>query len=200
MFKSTPIYREYKIELAFPKTNILWYNQNNNIAISSHTEETTMNIQIISVGKVREKYLKLGIAEFEKRLQSYCKLQLTEVADEQAPEKLNEKDLERVKVREGERILKHIKGFSYVIALDIQGKQMSSEQFSKTVADLGYQGKNQLTFIIGGSNGLSTDVLKRANEKLSFSKMTFPHQMMKLVLLEQVYRAYKIQRREPYHK
>lgn len=162
--------------------------------------EEKMNIQIISVGKVREKYLKLGIAEFEKRLQHYCKLKLTEVPDEQAPENLSDKDLENVKNREGERILKHIKETSYVIALDIQGIQMSSEQFSKAVAGLSYQGKNQVTFVIGGSNGLSTDVLKRANEKLSFSNMTFPHQLMKLILLEQVYRGFKIQRREPYHK
>ena len=159
-----------------------------------------MNIQIISVGKVREKYLKLGIAEFEKRLQSYCKLQLIEVPDEQAPENLSDKELEKVKEREGDRILKHVKDHHHVIALDVQGKQMASEQFSKAIAQLGYQGKNHITFIIGGSNGLSIDVLKRANEKISFSKMTFPHQLMKLILLEQVYRAYKIQRREPYHK
>src|SRR5699024_2123847 len=135
-----------------------------------------------------------------KRLQHYCKLKLTEVTDEQAPENLSDKDLENVKNREGERILKHIKETSYVIALDIQGIQMSSEQFSKAVAGLSYQGKNQVTFVIGGSNGLSTDVLKRANEKLSFSNMTFPHQLMRLVLLEQLYRGFKIQRREPYHK
>src|SRR5699024_12677702 len=117
-----------------------------------------------------------------------------------APENLSDKDLENVKNREGERILKHIKETSYVIALDIQGIQMSSEQFSKAVAGLSYQGKNQVTFVIGGSNGLSTDVLKRANEKLSFSNMTFPHQLMRLILLEQVYRGIKIQRREPYNK
>src|SRR5699024_1230588 len=116
-----------------------------------------MNIQIISVGKVREKYLKLGIAEYEKRLKHYCKLKLTEVTDEQETDNLSNKKLENVKNSEDERILKHIKETSYVIALDIQGIQMSSEQFSKAVAGLSYQGKNQVTFVIGGSNGLSTD-------------------------------------------
>src|SRR5699024_5963438 len=111
-----------------------------------------MNIQIISEEKVRTKELKLGIAEFEKQQQHYCKLILTEDPDEQAPENLSDKDLENVKHREGARILKHIKETSYVIALDIQGIQMSSEQFSKAVAGLSYQGKNQVTFVIGGSN------------------------------------------------
>ncbi len=159
-----------------------------------------MNIHIITVGKVREKYLKLGIQEFEKRLSSYCKLTFSELMDEQAPEQLNEKELLSVKKKEGERILNKIKQDHYVIALDIKGTSWSSEQFADELRSLSFQGKNQLTFIIGGSNGLSEEVLKRANQKLSFSKMTFPHQLMKLILLEQIYRAFKIQRGEPYHK
>ena len=159
-----------------------------------------MNIHIITVGKVREKYLKLGIQEFEKRLSSYCKLTFSELMDEQAPEQLNEKELLSVKKKEGERILSKIKQDHYVIALDIKGVSWSSEGLADELQKLSFQGKNQVTFIIGGSNGLSEEVLKRANQKLSFSKMTFPHQMMKLILLEQVYRAFKIQRGEPYHK
>jgi|SRR5699024_1099273 len=159
-----------------------------------------MKIEIIAVGKVREKHLKLGIDEFKKRLQPYCTLALTEVRDEQAPEHLSEKDLTRIKVIEGERILQKIKQGAYVIALDVHGNQWSSEDFAEQLAQISYQGKNNITFIIGGSNGLSDAVLTRANKKLSFSLMTFPHQLMKLILLEQVYRAFKIQKREPYHK
>lgn len=159
-----------------------------------------MNIQLISVGKIREKYLKAGIAEFEKRLQPYCKLTMTELADEQAPEQLSEKELQRVKDKEGERILQRIKEGSHVIALDVKGASWSSEQLAEEMQKLSFAGKNQIVFIIGGSNGLSEAVLKRANQKLSFSNMTFPHQMMRLILLEQVYRGFKIQRGEPYHK
>lgn len=157
-----------------------------------------MNIQIISVGKVREKYLKLGIAEFEKRLQSYSKLTMVELADEQAPENLSDKELEQIKNKEGERILQRVKEGNYVIALEVTGTQLSSEQLAEEMQKLSFQGKNQIVFIIGGSNGLSQAVLKRANQKLSFSKMTFPHQLMKLILLEQVYRGFKILRGEPY--
>lgn len=159
-----------------------------------------MHIQIIGVGKVREKYLKLGITEFEKRLQAYCKLSIMELADEQAPENLSAKELTIVKNKEGERILSKVKETDYVIALDIEGKQHSSESLSAMIEQLSYQGKNKIIFIIGGSNGLSDTVLKRANDKLSFSKMTFPHQLMKLILLEQVYRGFKIMKGEPYHK
>lgn len=159
-----------------------------------------MQIQIVSVGKVREKYLKLGIAEFEKRLSAYCKLSISEVADEQAPEQLSDKELEIVKQKEGERILKHIKDRDYVIALDVLGVQWSSEKLAAEMDRLATQGNSKIAFVIGGSNGLSDEVLRRANFKLSFSKMTFPHQLMKLILLEQVYRGFKIQRGEPYHK
>ncbi len=159
-----------------------------------------MNIHIISVGKIKEKYLKQGLAEFEKRLRPYCKLKIDEVADEQAPEQLSEKELIQVKQKEGERILQKIKQTEYVIALDLQGVQWSSEQLAKEMDKLATSGKSSIAFVIGGSNGLSEEVLKRANKKLSFSNMTFPHQLMKLILMEQVYRAFKILRNEPYHK
>jgi len=159
-----------------------------------------MNIHIISVGKVREKYLKLGIDEFSKRLQPYCKLKFHEVPDEQAPENLSEKQLEDVKNKEGEKILSKVKDNFYVIALDLGGVNLSSEELAKEMENLSIHGNSTVAFIIGGSNGLSDDVLQRANKKLSFSKMTFPHQLMKLILLEQVYRAFRIMRNEPYHK
>lgn len=159
-----------------------------------------MQIQLVSVGKVKEKYIKLGIVEFEKRLRPYCKLTMVEVNDEQAPEQLSEKELLQVKQKEGERILNKIKPNQYVIALDIQGNNWSSEQLASEMEKLSIHGKSQISFVIGGSNGLSEHVLKRANQKLSFSKMTFPHQLMKLILLEQTYRAFKIQKNEPYHK
>jgi 23S rRNA (pseudouridine1915-N3)-methyltransferase len=159
-----------------------------------------MQIQIISVGKVKEKYIKLGIAEFEKRLRPYCKLTLDEVSDEQAPEQLSDKELNQVILKEGERILSKIKPNQYVIALAINGESWSSEQLANEMEKLGIHGKSQISLVIGGSNGLSDEVLKRADQKLSFSKMTFPHQLMRLILLEQIYRAYKIQKNEPYHK
>ncbi|MFB6466466.1 23S rRNA (pseudouridine(1915)-N(3))-methyltransferase RlmH [Cytobacillus sp. Hz8] len=159
-----------------------------------------MQIQIVSVGKIKEKYIKLGIAEFEKRLRPYCKLTLDEVSDEQASEQLSDKELNHVIQKEGERILSKIKPNQYVIALAINGESWSSEQLANEMERLGIHGKSQISFVIGGSNGLSDEVLKRADQKLSFSKMTFPHQLMKLILLEQIYRAYKIQKNEPYHK
>ncbi|WP_202081538.1 23S rRNA (pseudouridine(1915)-N(3))-methyltransferase RlmH [Caldalkalibacillus salinus] len=159
-----------------------------------------MNISVISVGKIKEKYLKLGIAEFEKRLTAYCKTQIMEVADEQAPEQLSEKEVQQVKHKEGQRILQHIKPDYHVIALDMRGKMLSSEQLAEELDRLPTYGKSHICFVIGGSNGLSEDVLRRANMTLSFSKMTFPHQLMKLILLEQVYRTFRIVRGEPYHK
>jgi len=159
-----------------------------------------LKIEIISVGKVREKYLKLGIDEFKKRLQPYCSLSLIEVRDEQDPDRLTDKELERIKKIEGERILQRVRQDAHVIALDIAGVHRSSEQLAKQIETISFQGKNNITFVIGGSNGLCQDVLVRANERLSFSNMTFPHQLMKLILLEQVYRSFKILRNEPYHK
>ncbi|ADI00777.1 23S rRNA (pseudouridine(1915)-N(3))-methyltransferase RlmH [Salisediminibacterium selenitireducens] len=159
-----------------------------------------MQITVISVGKIKDKYLKLGIAEFEKRLGRYCKLQQIEINDEQAPDHLSEKDIELIKEKEGNKILQKIKTDQTVFVLDIQGKQRTSEAFAAELDHLVLHGKSQIAFVIGGSNGLSQDVLKRADEKISFSKMTFPHQLMKLILLEQIYRAFKIQKGEPYHK
>ncbi|WP_444685468.1 23S rRNA (pseudouridine(1915)-N(3))-methyltransferase RlmH [Alkalicoccus luteus] len=159
-----------------------------------------MQITIISVGKLKEKYLKQGIAEFEKRLSAYCKLQLVEVSDEQAPETMSEKEIEQVKEKEGERILQKIKPGQYVYALDLGGNQRTSEAFADELDKLSIHGKSQIAFVIGGSNGLSESVLKRADASISFSKMTFPHQLMKLILIEQVYRAFRIMKGDPYHK
>lgn len=159
-----------------------------------------MNISIISVGKIKEKYLKLGIEEFSKRLSKYSKLEFIELDDEKCPEHLSEKDILIVKEKEGNKILSKIKNNSYVIALAIDGKNLSSEELAEKISSLAVSGKSHITFVIGGSLGLSDDVLKRANYKLSFSKMTFPHQLMKLILLEQVYRAFRINNNEPYHK
>lgn len=159
-----------------------------------------MNITVISVGKLKEKYLKLGIEEFSKRLSKYCKLDMIELDDEKCPENLSDKDMEIVKSKEGNKILSKIKNNSYVIALAIDGKNLSSEELASTISNLAVRGNSHVTFVIGGSLGLSSEVLKRADYKLSFSKMTFPHQLMKLILLEQVYRAFRINNNEPYHK
>ncbi|MGE7980296.1 23S rRNA (pseudouridine(1915)-N(3))-methyltransferase RlmH [Psychrobacillus sp. NPDC093200] len=159
-----------------------------------------MNIQIISVGKLKEKYLKMGIEEYTKRLGSYAKMELIEVADEKAPENLSDADMEIVKKKEGDRILAKIGADTYVIALAIEGKMKSSEQLAADIESLMTYGKSKIAFVIGGSLGLHEEVMKRSDEKLSFSKMTLPHQLMKLVLVEQIYRAFRIMKGEPYHK
>lgn len=159
-----------------------------------------MNISIISVGKLKEKYLKMGIEEYTKRLGSYAKIDLVEVADEKAPENLSDADMEIVKKKEGDRILAKIGADTYVIALAIEGKMKSSEQLAEDLQSLMTYGRSKVAFVIGGSLGLHEDVMKRSDEKLSFSKMTLPHQLMKLVLIEQVYRAFRIMKNEPYHK
>ncbi|MBD7944903.1 23S rRNA (pseudouridine(1915)-N(3))-methyltransferase RlmH [Psychrobacillus sp. FSL K6-2684] len=159
-----------------------------------------MNIQIISVGKLKEKYLKMGIEEYTKRLGSYAKMELIEVADEKAPENLSDADMEIVKKKEGDRILAKIGADTYVIALAIEGKMKSSEQLATDIESLMTYGKSKIAFVIGGSLGLHEEVMKRSDEKLSFSKMTLPHQLMKLVLVEQIYRAFRIMKGEPYHK
>ncbi len=142
----------------------------------------------------------MGIDEYLKRLNAYAKVEVIEVADEKAPEELSESEMVQVKQKEGERILAKISQDTYVIALAIHGKMQSSEELADTLDKLATYGKSKIAFIIGGSLGLSEEVLKRANEHLSFSKMTFPHQLMKLILIEQIYRAYRINRGEPYHK
>lgn len=159
-----------------------------------------MNISIITVGKLKEKYLKLGIAEYTKRLSAYAKVQEIEVADEKAPEHLSDADMILVKQKEGERILAKISPDTHVIALAINAKQRTSEEFARELDQLATYGKSKIAFVIGGSLGLSDDVMKRSDDTISFSKMTFPHQLMKLVLCEQIYRAYRINRNEPYHK
>ncbi|MCF8890139.1 MULTISPECIES: 23S rRNA (pseudouridine(1915)-N(3))-methyltransferase RlmH [Priestia] len=159
-----------------------------------------MNISIITIGKLKEKYLKQGIQEYLKRLSSYAKVEIIELADEKAPENLSESEMEQVKQKEGERILAKISDDTYVIALAINGKQKSSEELAKEIDSLATYGKSKVAFVIGGSLGLSSEVMKRSNAALSFSKMTFPHQLMRLVLVEQIYRAFRIIRNEPYHK
>ncbi|MFJ7981832.1 23S rRNA (pseudouridine(1915)-N(3))-methyltransferase RlmH [Lysinibacillus xylanilyticus] len=159
-----------------------------------------MNITIVSVGKLKEKYLKMGIDEYVKRLGGYAKMDLIEVPDEKAPEQLSEAEMEIVKKKEGERILSKIGPDTYVIALAINGKMKTSEQMSADLEFLMTYGKSKIAFVIGGSLGLHDDVLKRADEQQSFGKMTLPHQLMKLVLVEQVYRSFRIMKGEPYHK
>ncbi|MBV7505055.1 23S rRNA (pseudouridine(1915)-N(3))-methyltransferase RlmH [Bacillus sp. sid0103] len=159
-----------------------------------------MNISIITVGKLKEKYLKQGIEEYLKRLTAYAKVDVIEVADEKAPEELSELEMVQVKQKEGERILAKISQDTYVIALAIQGKLGSSENLAESLDKLATYGKSKIAFVIGGSLGLSEEVIKRSNEQLSFSRMTFPHQLMRLILVEQIYRAFRINRNEPYHK
>jgi 23S rRNA (pseudouridine1915-N3)-methyltransferase len=159
-----------------------------------------VNISIVTVGKLKEKYLKQGIEEYLKRLGSYAKVEVFEVPDEKAPEELSDTEMVQVKQKEGERILSKIGQDTYVIALAINGKLKSSEELADSLDKLATYGKSKIAFVIGGSLGLSDEVLKRADEKLSFSKMTFPHQLMRLILVEQIYRAFRINRNEPYHK
>lgn len=159
-----------------------------------------LNITIISVGKLKEKYLKMGIDEYTKRLSAYAKIEHIEVPDEKAPENLSALDMLNVKEKEGERILAKLHPDTYIFTLEIEGKQRTSEAFAKEIENLGTYGKSKIAFIIGGSLGLSEAIRKRADTSISFSKMTFPHQLMRLVLVEQVYRAFRIMRGEPYHK
>lgn len=159
-----------------------------------------MKITILAVGKVKEKYFTGAIQEYSKRLSRYCKLEIIEVADEKTPDKASEKEEEQIRQKEAERLQKYIKDDAHVIALAIEGKQTTSEGFADKINQLGLQGKSHIIFVIGGSIGLAPEILKRADEKLSFSQMTFPHQLMRVVLLEQVYRAYRIINGEPYHK
>lgn len=175
----------------------MWINTVNNLFIKWGC---FVNITVISVGKLKEKYLKQGIEEYVKRLSGYAKIELIEVPDEKAPENLSEQEMEQVKEREGERILAKVSDDAHVIALAIEGKMKSSEEFAESLDKLATYGKSKIAFIIGGSLGLSQKVMQRSNESLSFSKMTFPHQLMRLILLEQIYRAFRINRGEPYHK
>ncbi len=159
-----------------------------------------MKVTVIAVGKIKERYLREGIEEFKKRLSSYIQLDIIEVADEKAPESLSAKEEQQVLEKEGARILAKIPVRSQVYALAIDGKQFTSEKFAKKLKDLSLDGQSHITLVIGGSLGLSKDVLKTAHGKWSFSAMTFPHQMMRLILLEQLYRAQRINHGHPYHK
>lgn len=159
-----------------------------------------MKITVITVGKIKEKYLRDAIAEYSKRLSRYCKLEILEVADEKTPDQASEVVEKSIRDKEGERILKQIRDDMYVITLEIGGKMLSSEELAEKIESLGIQGKSSIAFVIGGSIGLGEAVLKRSDYALSFSKMTFPHQLMRVILLEQVYRSYRIINGEPYHK
>ena len=159
-----------------------------------------MKITIVTVGKIKEKYLKDAIAEYSKRLSKYCKLEIIEVADEKTPDNASAVVEEQIRSKEAERILKYIKEVAYVITLEIHGKQLTSEELADKIERLGVQGTSHIMLIIGGSIGLGEEVLRRSDFALSFSKMTFPHQLMRVILLEQIYRSYRIISGEPYHK
>lgn len=159
-----------------------------------------MKITLVTVGKIKEKFFTDAIAEYSKRLSRYCKLEIIQVADEKTPDKASELEERQIKDKEGERILAQIKDDAYVIALAIEGQMLSSEELAEKIERLGVSGQSQIVMVIGGSLGLSEMVLKRADYKLSFSKMTFPHQLMRVILLEQIYRSYRIISGQPYHK
>ena len=159
-----------------------------------------MKITILCVGKIKEKFFRMAVDEYVKRLGRYCQLEIVETPDEKTPDGASPKEEEQIKEKEGERLLKNIKPSAYVIALAIEGKSRSSEELADKLERLGVSGNSHITFIIGGSLGLSENVLKRADMLLSFSRMTFPHQLMRVILLEQIYRSYRIIQGEPYHK
>lgn len=159
-----------------------------------------MKITVLCVGKIKERYFADGIAEYKKRLERYCKLEIIETADEKTPDNTSAVEEDIIKEKEGARLKKYIREDAYVIALAIEGIQADSVSFSKKMEKLWVDGISHIIFIIGGSLGIHRDILGRADYKLSFSKMTFPHQMMRMILLEQIYRGYRIARGEPYHK
>ena len=159
-----------------------------------------MKITLITVGKIKETYLKQAIVEYTKRLGKYCKLEIVEVADEKTPDHASAMMENVIRAKEAERILKHVKEDAYVITLEIDGTQLSSEELAEKIEKLGVQGISHIVFIIGGSIGLGEEVLQKSDYALSFSKMTFPHQLMRVILLEQIYRSYRIMSGEPYHK
>ena len=159
-----------------------------------------MRISIVCVGKIKEKFYVQAVCEYVKRLSRYCKLDIIELPDEKTPENAGEQLNLAIKAKEGDRILSSLKDDAYVIALAIEGKQLSSTELADKINKLGISGKSSIAFVIGGSLGLDVRVLSRADYKLSFSPMTFPHQLMRVILLEQVYRSYRIIAGEPYHK
>lgn len=159
-----------------------------------------MKLTLLTVGKIKEPYLRDAVSEYSKRLSKYCRLEIVEVADERTPEKAGPALEEGIRQKEGQRLLRHIRDDMFVITLEIQGNMLTSEQLAEKINRLGLGGTSSIAFVIGGSIGLSKEVSQRADYKLSFSKMTFPHQLMRVILLEQIYRSFKIQRGETYHK
>ncbi|EOS33528.1 MAG: 23S rRNA (pseudouridine(1915)-N(3))-methyltransferase RlmH [Lachnospiraceae bacterium] len=159
-----------------------------------------MNITLVTVGKIKEKYFRDAIAEYQKRLSKYCRLEIVEVADEKTPDKASETEEAQIRQREAARILKAVRDNAYCIALTIDGKKRDSVNLATHIEQLGLSGKSNLVFVIGGSLGLHDSVVQRADETLSFSELTFPHQLMRVILLEQIYRCFRIINNEPYHK
>lgn len=159
-----------------------------------------MIITVLCVGKIKESYFTGAVKEYAKRLSRYCRLEIIEVADEKTPDQASEAQERQIREKEGDRLQKHLREDAYLIALAIQGKRMDSERFSKYIEELGVRGVSHIQFVIGGSLGLDERILQRADLLLSFSDMTFPHQLMRVILLEQIYRGYRIQHGEPYHK
>jgi 23S rRNA (pseudouridine1915-N3)-methyltransferase len=159
-----------------------------------------MNITLVTVGKIKEKYFRDAVSEYSKRLSRYCKLDIVEVADEKTPDNASDAAETQIKQKEADRILKYVRDDAYCIALAIDGKKYNSVDFAEHIEKLAVMGRSSLVFVIGGSLGLHESVLRRADERLSFSDMTFPHQLMRVILLEQIYRGYRIINREPYHK
>ena len=158
-----------------------------------------LSIEIICIGKLKENYLKDAINEYSKRLQKYCNLTITELADEKLPNKLNESIIREIKTKECNKILQTLKNDSYIFSLHLKGEQYSSEEFSQKIEDIALNENSHITFIIGGTLGLTEEILQKSNEKICFSKMTFPHQLIRVFLLEQLFRAFKISKNETYH-
>src|SRR5574344_1039717 len=158
-----------------------------------------MRITVVCAGKIKEKYLSAGIAEFMKRLRPFAQVEIREIHEEKMPDEPSAAEKEQVLHKEGEKLLKLVPAGSYLFVLDVYGTEMASEQLAATIDQLGIQGRSNITFLIGGAFGLSKEVRAAANERLSFSRMTFTHQMVRLLLVEQIYRAFKINRGEKYH-
>ncbi|MCH3963254.1 MAG: 23S rRNA (pseudouridine(1915)-N(3))-methyltransferase RlmH [Clostridium sp.] len=159
-----------------------------------------MNITLVTVGRLKEKYLKDAVGEYTKRLSRYCKITIIELQDEKVPDNASEKDKEIIKDREGKRVLKHINSNMYIVVLDLNGNMITSEEFSRFIGNLALKGNSSIAFVIGGSLGISREILYKANYRLCFSQMTFPHQLFRVMLLEQIYRGFRILKGEPYHK
>ena len=158
-----------------------------------------LNINIVCVGKLKETFFKDAVDEYSKRLSKYCNLKIIELQDEKLPNKINDSIIDSIKYKEGQKMLTSLKKDSYVICLDLNGKQISSEDFSKHIEDISLNYNSSITFIIGGTLGIHSDILNISNEKICFSKMTFPHQLIRIFLLEQLFRAFKISHNETYH-